>query len=465
MSEKISIKFLGGAGSVTGSKHLISVFGKNILIDCGMFQGLKKLRLLNWEELPFDVSKIDLILLTHGHLDHTGYLPRIVKDGFKGKIMGTSPTLQIAQIILKDSAKIQEEDAERANDGGYSKHKPAVPLYDSDDVENTLKLFNPQHEGQWIQLFDGIKARFNYVGHILGACFIELDLESPTNPKLKTKKLIFSGDIGRENDILLNSPKKPKNADIIFIESTYGDRFHPINSEKELIKIVKKNHDKNGTLIIPSFAVERTQSIMYLLWKLQKDNIIPDTPLYLDSPMGNNVLDVFNKNPYWHKLSFSDSNEMSNNIKYITSLKQTFKLCADKSSKIIIAGSGMGSGGRVLNYFESYLSNKSATILLVGYQAEGTRGRQLMEGIHEIKVHGKYYPVKAKIENLQGLSAHADQKELLNWLGDINNKPEKVFIVHGEPNSSDKLRLKISETYGWNCIVPSLNEVYESDFF
>lgn len=460
MNEKLSVKFLGGAGTVTGSKYLVSVLGKNILIDCGLFQGLKKLRLLNWEELPVNVTTIDFILLTHGHLDHTGYLPKLVNSGFKGKIMATAPTLQVAELILKDSAKIQEEDAEKANFEGYSKHKPAEPLYDLTDVERTLNYFTPVQEGNWQVLSEGITARFNYAGHIIGATFIELDISIPGS-ELKAKRLVFSGDLGRENDILLNPPKKPGTGDIVFIESTYGDRFHPANSEKELIRVVKQTFAKKGTLIIPSFAVERTQSIMFHLWKMQKDRLIPELPVYLDSPMGQNVLEIFNNNPGWHKLTIVDSKAISDKIKYIRSIKNTFRLSSDKTPKIIIAGSGMGSDGRVLTYLKTFLGDKSSTILLVGYQAGGTRGRQLLEGIKEIKIHGKYYSVRAKIENIQGFSAHADQIEIINWLKNLSNTPEKVFIVHGEPEAADVLRLKIKDTFGWECIVPALFDVFE----
>jgi metallo-beta-lactamase family protein len=453
MSEKVKIRFLGAAGTVTGSKHLISALGKNILIDCGMFQGLKKLRLLNWEELPVNVSGIDKILLTHGHYDHCGYLPRLVKSGFHGEIMATVPTLQVAETILTDSAKIQEEDAEKANREGYSKHKPAEPFYTSEDVEGTIKLFSVEPEGEWINLYEGIRARFNYVGHILGATFIELEIAG--------KRFVFSGDIGRENDVLMNPPKKPDYADYIFIESTYGDKIHPEDTDDKFIEIINETIRNHGTVIIPSFAVERTQSVMYLLWKFQEQGLIPQIPIYMDSPMGTNILEIFQKNIGWHKLSSDDCIEMSEKIKIISTMKNTFKLAADKSSKIIIAGSGMAAGGRVLTYLQNYLGEKNSTILMVGYQAEATRGRQLLDGVKELKIHGKYYPVRARIEIIQGLSAHADQPGLLNWLSDIKNTPDKVFIVHGEQQPADVLRLKIKDTYGWECVIPSLYEEFE----
>lgn len=367
MKNNIKIQFLGAAGTVTGSKYLIRTDEKNILVDCGLFQGLKKLRLLNWDNLPFDVSSIDVVLLTHGHLDHVGYLPKLVKLGYSRAIWGTSPTLQIAKIILQDSAKIQEEDADRASAKGYSKHKPALPLYDLKDVEKTLPHFSPQPLDEWICINGNISCRFRYNSHIIGATFIEL--------KIGNKMLVFSGDIGRDNDLLMYPPEKPETADILFIESTYGNRLHPDNPNVNLAKIINDAAGKKGTIIIPSFAVERTQMLMYLLWQLRKKGEIPLMPIYMDSPMGNNVLTVFQNNSSWHKLSSEDCSEMCKNIKLVQTIYETLNIVSDKSSKIVIAGSGMASGDRVLTYFQQYLGDASATILLVGFQAEGTRGR------------------------------------------------------------------------------------------
>lgn len=451
MKNNIKIQFLGAVENVTGSKYLIQTNDKNILVDCGMFQGLKKLRLLNWEPLPFNVSTIDIVLLTHGHLDHTGYLPRLVKAGFVGPIWGTAPTLEIAKIILEDSAKIQEEDAARANAKGYSKHKPAQPLYDLKDVEKTLPYFNPQPLDRWIEISEGISCRFNYNSHIIGATFIEL--------KIGDKTIVFSGDIGRDNDLLMYPPQKPETADILIIESTYGDRPHPNHSEKQLEDIINTAAKMNGTIIVPGFAVERIQMLMYLLWQLKKKGKIPAIPIYMDSPMGRNVLDIFHHNTSWHKLPADQCTEMCRDIKLIKTMQETVKLATDKSAKIVIAGSGMASGGRVLTYFQQFLGNPSATVLLVGYQAEGTRGRQLLEGAKEVKLYGKYYVVKAKIENIEGLSAHADQKGLIDWMSQLKKKPEKIFIVHGEPQSADALRVKIKDVYGWDSVIPSLNEI------
>ena len=453
--EQATVTFLGAAGTVTGSKYLVKALGKAILIDCGMFQGLKKLRLLNWDKLPINCSEIDIVLLTHGHLDHVGYLPRLVNDGFSGKIMATAPTLEIAKIILEDSAKIQEEDAERANKHGYSKHKPAKPLYSLKDVEKTTPHFSSQPLNEWINLFENISCRFRYNGHIIGATFIEL--------KMENKLFVFSGDIGREKDELLFAPNKPENADILFIESTYGNKLHPENAEEKLAEVINHAAHNQGTIIIPSFAVERTQLLMYLIWQLRKKNVIPHIPVYMDSPMGKNVLDIFHHNTEWHKLPVKDCDEMCKDIILVKTIQETMKLAGQKHPKIIIAASGMASGGRVLTYFQNYLGDSNATILLVGYQAEGTRGRNLLEGASEIKLYGKQYSVNAKTVNIEGLSAHADQRELINWLSQIKNKPEHIFIVHGEKEGAEGLKNKIKEVYGWESEIPQLYQINNID--
>ena len=452
---KTTIQFLGAAGTVTGSKYLVKAFGKNILIDCGLFQGLKQLRLMNWDNLPINGSEIDVVLLTHGHLDHCGYLPRLVKSGFNKRILATEPTLEIAKVILEDSARIQEEDAERANQEGFSKHKPAKPLYDKKDVEKTIPHFSPQPLDKWIELFENISARFRYNGHIIGATFIEL--------KLRNKIFVFSGDIGRENDSLMYPPQKPEQADILIIESTYGNKLHPESAEAHLAEVINEAAQKQGTIVIPSFAVERAQLLMFLLWQLRKKNVIPNIPVYMDSPMGKNVLEIFHHNKEWHKLSVEDCNEMCRDIILVQSIQDTMKLARKKNAKIIIAGGGMASGGRVLTYFQNYLGDSNATILLAGYQAEGTRGRSLLEGASEIKLYGKYYPVRARTVNLEGLSAHADQRELINWLSNIKNTPEHIFIVHGEKVGAEGLKNKIKEVYNWDCEIPLLLQIREID--
>ena len=451
---KVKIHFLGASGTVTGSKFYLETPEQNILVDCGVFQGLKELRELNWQALPIDVSKVDCVLLTHGHLDHTGYLPRLVKEGFKGEIVGTSPTLSIAAIIMRDSAKIHIEEAKKANEEGYSKHSPALPYYDEKDVEKTVGMFKHAEKDEWLSLSENIRFRFKYNGHIIGATFIELDVFG--------KIFVFSGDIGRSEDLLLYPPDRPEWADYLFLESTYGNKLHPEeNLEDIFVNLINKTINSRGNLIIPSFAVERLQSLMYLLWKIYKENKIPNIPIFIDSPMGNNVLSVFESHPKWHKLSSKEYNAMCDHFNIITSYGDTWKTIDDPRPKVVIAGSGMVTGGRVLTYLKQMVDRSSTTVLLVGYQAEGTRGRQLLEGAHEIKLFGTYKPVKATIHHLESLSAHADQGELLLWLQGIKNIPEKTFLIHGEPTALDAFRVKIKDSLGWQVHVPHLEEVIE----
>ena len=450
----MKIKFLGGTGTVTGSKTLVESNGIRILIDCGQFQGIKPLRELNWEPLPILPNTIDFVLLTHGHLDHCGWLPRLVNQGFEGKIYCTSPTAAIAKLILLDSAKIQEEEAERANKEHYSKHEKAEPLYNVIQAEKVFPLFRVLKTNEEVLLDPEISAVFRNAGHIIGACSIELKLEGKT--------LVFSGDIGRDDDVLMYPPIKPKEADYVFLESTYGNRIHPDEDVKLLLETyINNTYQINGTVIIPSFAVERAQTIMYLLWQLKIENKIPDISYIIDTPMGISVLDIFMNNRNWHKLSESDCIEMCQMFTLNSDYKETITSIFDKQPKVVIAASGMITGGRVLSYLERYIGLPETTVIIVGYQAEGTRGRKLLEGATEIKIYGKYYPVLAKILEIEGLSAHGDQNDLLNWLSDLKKKPEKVFLVHGENQPADELRIKINEKYGFDCVVPLMGQEIE----
>ncbi len=443
------IHILGAAGTVTGSKYLIEANGKKMMVDCGLFQGLKELRLLNWNSLPVEVSAIDFVLLTHGHLDHVGYLPRLVKSGFNGKIYGTAPTLAIAEIVLFDTARIQEEEADYANKQGYSKHKPAQPLYGVKDVEQTIPRFKEIKTDEWIDFGSDIMARFRTNGHIIGSTFIEIHVAG--------KKLVFSGDVGRENDVLMVPPNRPQEADILFVESTYGDRLHqPENIQEHLRKVILDAVARRGSVIIPSFAVERTQTLMYLIWQLRKSGNLPDLKFIMDSPMGKNVLEVFQKYHAWTNLSAEDYASMFGIFHIVSSFKETMAIIDSPLPKVVIAGSGMVTGGRVLNYLEEYIGRPETTVLFVGYQAEGTRGRKLQDGTHEIKIYGNYYPVNAHIETIHGLSAHGDQKDMLNWMSEIKNKPEKVFVIHGEKQAAETLLVKIQDSYKWDCTVPAL---------
>ena len=450
----MKVTFIGGAGTVTGSKTLIESNGVRVLIDCGQFQGVKSLRELNWEPLPILPSTIDFVLLTHGHLDHCGWLPRLVNQGFEGKIYCTNPTKEIAKLILLDSAKIQEEEANQANERKYSKHEIAEPLYDVAQAESTFPHFRVIKENEKVNLDAEISAVFTNAGHILGACSIALTLEEKT--------LVFSGDIGRDDDVLMYAPIKPKQADYIFLESTYGNRIHPDEDVKlSLETYINTTHSKGGTVIIPSFAVERAQTIMYLLWQLKEEGKIPNIPYIIDTPMGISVLEIFQNNKKWHKLSDEDCIEMCKMFSMISDYKDTINAIYDKRPKVIIAASGMITGGRVLSYLERYISLPETTVIIVGYQAEGTRGRKLLEGANDIKIRGKYYDVKAKIVEIEGLSAHGDQNDLLNWLSELEYKPKKVFIVHGENQPADELRIKINERYGFDCVVPLMAQEFE----
>ncbi len=443
------VQFLGAAGTVTGSKYLVSYKGYNLMVDCGLFQGLKNLRELNRMDLPFPASKIDCVILTHGHLDHVGYLPRLVHQGFKGSIYCTYPTEDLVEIILTDSAKIQEEDAEHANRMGYSKHSPALPLYTLKDVQKTLPLIKAEKLNQFISLNEDIKFRFRRNAHIPGASFIEMDIGK--------KRIVFSGDLGRPNDPMLLPPEKPEKADYIFVESTYGDRLHPhISTEETLLRIIHKSLQNHGPLIVPSFTVDRAQDFMYVIWKLKQENRIPDIPVYLDSPMGTDVSKLFLKYPDWLKLEPNVFREVFKSTRTVSTIEETRHLAKNKHPRIIIAGSGMMNGGRILQYLEAHLENPKATIIIPGYQAAGTRGRMINEGAEEVKINGHYYKVKASIEGIHSMSSHADQGEILDWMSAIQNKPEKVFIVHGEPHAAQVLRVKIKDQFGWGCVVPQM---------
>lgn len=456
--KEIDITFLGGAGTVTGSKFLISALGHQIMIDCGMFQGLKELRLLNWEPLPIDVSSVDLVLLTHGHLDHSSYLPKLVKEGFKGRVLATAPTLALAEIIISDSAKIMEEEAERANREGYSKHSIAKPLFTTKDVEQALPLFRAINEGDWLQLFDDIRVRYQYNGHIIGSCYIELEIG--------TKRLVFSGDVGRKKDFLLCPYKKPLKADYLFVETTYGDRLHPSGAIFENFKKEVVDHFNSGgkILLLPSFAIERTQLMMYLLWKLKSEGLLKGIDLVMDSPMATKVLEVFENYKSYHHIGEDEIAAFTSIFEIVEDYGQTWEIIDRPTKKIIVAGSGMLTGGRMLTYLQQFSALSSTTIVLNGYQAEGTRGRALLEGDPSLKIRGKYYKVKAQIVNFNQFSAHADQSELIDWLSELKTPPRQCFLIHGEPIASESFKAKLEEVKGWSSIlIPSLNETCRLD--
>ncbi len=450
--ESLSIGFLGGAGTVTGSKTLLEFDDQKILVDCGLFQGLKVFRQLNWQPLPVLPSRINSVLITHAHLDHVGYIPLLVKNGFKGSIYATPPTCDLAKVILRDSAKLQEEEAWLANQGGYTKHQPAVPLYTLKDAEESLKNFVPVEEGRVISFTKEFSFRFLKSGHILGSAFIEINF--------KNRIIVFSGDLGRANPVLLAPPTKIPEADYLILESTYGDRDHSKTlTEDALAYLVNDALRKKGNLIIPTFAVERAQEIMFILNTLREKNMIPaSVPVYLDSPMGIDATEVMMNYPAWHKLSQEMISKMVHDIIKVRELSETINIIKDKRSKIIIAGSGMLSGGRALEYLKAYVEDRRTTVLFVGYQAEGTRGRAMLRGAEKIKIHGHYYFINADIKEISSFSGHADRSEIIQWLFGFTKLPQKIFLNHGELKSSDALRMQINETFSCSCEIPLLNE-------
>ncbi len=450
----VSIQFLGAAGTVTGSKHLLKTPNKNILIDCGLFQGIKQLRLKNWEPLEFDARKIDLVILTHAHLDHCGYLPILVRSGYAGKILMTPPTRDLAEIILLDSAKIQEEDAERINHLGYSKHKPAKPLYTVKEAEKAIRKFEIIDEKIWENVSPDIKFRFIKNGHILGSAFIEMICYGKT--------ILFSGDIGRSDSELMLAPTIMRECDFLIMESTYGDRNHKdVSARVELETVINDTIHEKGNLLIPSFAVGRAQELMHLINELKKEIRIPNIPVYMDSPMGASATNLLAKFPSWHKLTPEQCHAVFHNIHIITDFKETLKVVDDIQLKIVIAASGMLTGGRVLEYLKNYVGVPNNTILLVGYQAEGTRGRALRNKAHEIKLYGKYYEVRADIKEIGTLSGHADQREMIQWLKEFTKRPKKMFLVHGEPSVRDAFRIKILDEIKIEAEMPIQNEEFE----
>jgi metallo-beta-lactamase family protein len=452
--ENIKIRFLGAASTVTGSKTLVEAGQKNILIDCGLFQGLKELRELNWQPLAFPAKKITDVILTHAHLDHVGYLPRLVKEGFKGNIYCTPPTYELAKLVLLDSAKIQMEDAEYANRKGFSKHKPALPLYNEEDVRHCLSFFLVKKDERWIEISKHVRFRFKKSGHILGSSYIELFLDN--------KLFVFSGDLGREGSLIQLPVDDLEEADYLIMESTYGNRLHPdILPDEPLAEIINEALLKGGNILIPAFAVERSQELLILIHRLKKHNKIPNVPVILDSPMAVEATEILFKYTSWHKVSLDEINEISTEVNLIKNIKDSIAAINTHFPKIVIASSGMATGGRVLIYLKAWLEDHRNTIILTGFQAAGTRGRSLKEGAKVLKIHGKDYNVRAKVAEFPFLSGHSDKKGLINWLDTLKKKPKVVFLNHGEKEASESLKLSLEGFLKTKVIVPSLNQVFE----
>ncbi|WP_137904020.1 MBL fold metallo-hydrolase RNA specificity domain-containing protein [Chryseobacterium sp. 2VB] len=433
----ITLKSLGGAETVTGSKHLLKTPELTILIDCGLFQGVKYLREQNWVQLDTDVSEIDAIILTHAHLDHCGYIPLIVKNGFKGKIYMSGPTKELTKLILLDSAKLQEEDAEKANRHHYTRHHPAKPLYTVNDAERSFKQFFVINENKEIKLSEHISCMFKPCGHIIGACSVRITCFG--------KIIVFSGDIGRNHSAVLAPPDFFTQADFLVMESTYGDRLHENKDLSDQLEYwINKTVKDRGNIIIPCFAVGRAQEIIYILQELKDRNKIPGSiPVVLDSPMAAAATEIMVRYSDYTLVGRQQWNDIIEKIYITEDYTETQEIIAEKQSKIVIAGSGMITGGRVLEYLKHYIGDSRNTVLIVGFQAEGTRGRALLNQSHELKMHGKYYEVRAQIAEITGLSAHADQSELLEWIRKYKIPPKQVMLVHGELSALEALRVKI----------------------
>ncbi|TFG90797.1 MAG: MBL fold metallo-hydrolase [Candidatus Atribacteria bacterium] len=455
----VRVKFLGAARSVTGSRFLITMDGFTMLFDCGLFQGSKELRLRNWDEFPIEAAEIDVIVVSHAHIDHTGYLPKLVKDGFTGPIYCTPPTADLMEIMLLDSAKLQQEEAAYARKKGYSKHKNPVALYDEDDARATFAMFKKVGYKTRFKVHDRAEVVYHDAGHLLGSAITEVFIHGDK----QTKKIIFSGDIGRYEQAMLNPPTAFQQADVLFIESTYGSKDNPFDDpEDDLTRIVNETFDRNGVLVIPAFAVGRTQSLLFYLRKLMKEDKIPDVPVYIDSPMAISATYLFYKHPAYHKIKMSRdelAQEMETNmLVFVKSPEHSKSLNALKSRAIIISASGMMTGGRILHHMKQRLPNKQDTFLVAGYQAEGTRGRNLLENSPTIRIFGEDVPVKCKVEFISSMSGHADRGELFSWMGNFTEKPKITFCVHGEGKDLDNYARAIRDTLKWNVIVPEYLE-------
>ena len=450
----LTLTCLGGAGTVTGSKHLLTHGDTRILIDCGLFQGLKNLRELNWRRLAVAPDTIDAVVLTHAHLDHCGYLPRLVLDGFDGEIHATAASRDVAELILLDSAWLQEKDAEFANRKGFSKHKPALPLYRVKDAERTLRQFRtvPWHKS--VELPGGARLQMRRAGHILGAATVQIDIGG--------QRIVFSGDLGRYGDNVMHDPEPVTEADYIVIESTYGNRRHDQSDVLEaLAQVIERTVQRGGTVVIPAFAVGRAQALIYDLWLLRQSGRLKGIPVFLDSPMATSATELLQRHQPDHKLTYDECAAACSSVTYVRDVEESKALTANRYPKVIISASGMATGGRVLHHIAAFGGDHRNTLLFSGFQAAGTRGRKLLEGAREVKIYGHWMPVNAEVTELPMLSAHADCDELLQWLSHFERPPKHVFIVHGEPDASEALRERIIRELGWSASVPLQDQVQE----
>ncbi|MDQ7823577.1 MAG: MBL fold metallo-hydrolase [Candidatus Eremiobacteraeota bacterium] len=455
------ITFLGAAQTVTGSKHLLSLTGHRVMVDCGLYQGLKPLRMRNWEPFPLPPDSIDAIVLTHAHIDHCGFLPRLALQGFRGKVFATPATCDITKIMLPDSGRLQEEEARYANKEGVTKHSPALPLYTEEDAKRCLALLSPVPYDRPFLPFAGLELAFREAGHILGSAMVEARFTEEG----KATTVVFSGDLGRLSAPILRDPATIKEADFLVLESTYGDRLHTdIDRKQALAGAIVNTLKRRGVVLIPSFAVERTQELLYILHILKAHRDIPNVPVYVDSPMAVSVTKIFSR---YRDLYDSEANELikagedimgATTIKFCQSVEESKKLNSLQGPMIILSASGMATGGRILHHLKTRLGDARNTVLLVGYQAVGTRGRRLQEGEKSIKIFGEKVDVKAEVASIDGFSSHADYGEIMSWLSGFTRAPKKVFLVHGEEASLEGLKKTITEKLGWEVHVPAYQE-------
>lgn len=445
--------FLGATGTVTGSKYLLSNSSTQILVDCGLFQGLKQLRLRNWDALPVDLSTLSAVVLTHAHIDHSGYLPLLVKRGYRGKVYCSSATRELCSILLPDSGRLQEEQAEYANRHEFSKHKPALPLYTQEDAERALQHLVAIDFLQEIVIGD-FTMRLFPAGHIPGAASVEL-----RDPHTS---IIFSGDIGRPDDPIMNPPTPLEGADYLVLESTYGDRRHPAEDAQQLLgKIINQTAHRDGVVVIPAFAVGRTQMLLHYIRLLKDAGTIPDLPIYLNSPMAVDATDIFYRHHLEHRLTFEQCVAACSVAKIIRSAEESKALNRRKGPMVIIAGSGMATGGRVVHHLKAFAPDPRNTILFAGFQAEGTRGAAMVKGAKSIRMHGEDVPVLAQIESIDSLSAHADYAQILEWLKKMKRAPRQVFVTHGEQLAATAMVQHLDQELHWPARVPEYMEIVQ----
>ena len=446
-NNELKLTFLGAAGTVTGSRTLLQAGDDRLLIDCGLFQGLKNLRQRNWAPFPVDATGIDAVLLTHAHLDHSGYLPRLARLGYTGPILATPATVELARILLLDSAGIQEADAEFLNRHNLTSHKPALPLYTVADAERVLKQFRKVDSDEWTDVLPGWRARWRSSGHILGASVVEVEHAG--------RRVVFSGDLGRYDDAIMADPTSVERADYLILESTYGDRLHSDEDPLEVLHtLISRTVQRGGTVVIPAFAVGRVQLLLWYLYRLRGDGRLPASlPVYVDSPMSTNVTGIYQRNTRLLRHDYTELQAAFQMPRYVRDVQESKALDVSPMPKVIVSASGMATGGRVLHHLKHYAPDPRSTIVFAGYQAAGTRGATMVSGADRVKIHGEYIPVRAEVQNLSMLSAHADSDEIMRWLRGFETAPNRCFLNHGEAQAADTLRLRIKDELGWDVHV------------